>query len=139
MVLKIGPDRPVQPEKPGTGQLTGPELWGVIKGLQLAITHNWNYVIMESNSLDAINFIKHGCPALHSCASLVKEIRILSSRIQQVHWNHILRETNSVADILAKKGQSMPLGLHIIEDSIPDIFNALSSDCMGFLRLRETL
>ncbi|KAL4360041.1 hypothetical protein AHAS_Ahas08G0137700 [Arachis hypogaea] len=50
---------------------------------------------MESDSLDAINFIKHGCPALHSCASLVKEIRTLSSRIQQVHWNYIPREVNS--------------------------------------------
>ncbi|RYQ95010.1 hypothetical protein Ahy_B08g089987 [Arachis hypogaea] len=69
----------------------------------------------------------------------IPNIGRLSQQTLQVNWNHTLRVANLVADILAKKGQSMSLDLHILEDSILDIFNALSSDCMGSLRLRGTL
>ncbi|RYQ86616.1 hypothetical protein Ahy_B10g106270 [Arachis hypogaea] len=84
----------------------------------------------------AINFIKNGCSAQHPCATLLEDIAILVRRIPQVNWNHILREANSVADILVKKGQNLPHGLHVFYASSPDTTHTLSLDAFGSLKLK---
>ncbi|RYR08027.1 hypothetical protein Ahy_B05g075565 [Arachis hypogaea] len=73
----------------------------------IATANEFHHVIIELDSTMAINFVKYGCPAQHPCATLLEDIAIL------VCWNHIFREANSVTDILAKKGQDLPYGLHI--------------------------
>ncbi|RYR56983.1 hypothetical protein Ahy_A05g022722 [Arachis hypogaea] len=71
------------------------ELWGIIKGLEIATANEFYPVIIESDSDMAINFVKHGCPAQHSCATLLEDIAILVKKNFQVRWNHILRKANS--------------------------------------------
>ncbi|MED6201994.1 hypothetical protein PIB30_100920, partial [Stylosanthes scabra] len=44
-------------------------------------------------------------------------------------WLHTLREGNTAADTLAKKGQYLPLGLHLFDAPTPDINYALFCDC----------
>ncbi|RYR67783.1 hypothetical protein Ahy_A03g014215 [Arachis hypogaea] len=113
------------------------ELWGIIKGLQFATTNEFHHVIIELDFEMVINFIRNGCPTQHMCETLLKDITILVKRIFQVHWNHIFREANLVADILAKKGQELFYGLHVFYAPPPDTSQALSSDAMGILRLRD--
>ncbi|RYR05834.1 hypothetical protein Ahy_B06g085655 [Arachis hypogaea] len=114
------------------------ELWAIIHGLNIATRNGYQNLVVESDSAAAIDFIKNGSFPGHHCAPLIQDIRVLAARIQQVSWVHVFREANMVADQLAKKGQDLPLGLHIF-DSIPsDISYTLLCDCIGTLRLRGT-
>ncbi|KAL4276669.1 hypothetical protein AHAS_Ahas20G0230300 [Arachis hypogaea] len=112
------------------------ELWGISRGLQIAIAHEFTTLIVEPDSASALHLLKNGCPANHPCAPLIEDIGIYASRIANISWSHSLREANSVADVLAKKGQHLPFGLHIFDTAPPDITLALDFDCMGSLRLR---
>ncbi|RYR52427.1 hypothetical protein Ahy_A06g027345 [Arachis hypogaea] len=114
------------------------ELWAVVHGLTIAAANGYMNMIVESDSAAAINFIEHGCSPAHHCAPLVQDIRNLSARLQQTSWKHALREANTVADHLAKKGQDLPLGLHLFDKAPPDIEYAILCDCIGTLRVRGT-
>ncbi|KAL4305454.1 hypothetical protein AHAS_Ahas16G0079900 [Arachis hypogaea] len=120
----------------GSCSITHAELWGIIKGIQIAIINDLHDVIIETDSQVAFNFVKDGVHSLHPCAPLIKDIRILANRIQHINWSHTLREANSLDDLLAKKGQELPFNLHIYDVPPLDICYALSLDCFRTFRLR---
>ncbi|MED6216949.1 hypothetical protein PIB30_012956 [Stylosanthes scabra] len=82
----------------------------------------------------AINFIKDDNNSSHPCSSLFQDINILTSRIPNIHWCHILHEANSTANILAKKGQDLPSGLHLFDAPPLDISNSFFLDGLGCFR-----
>ncbi|XP_072087871.1 uncharacterized protein [Arachis hypogaea] len=94
------------------------ELWGIIKGLQIAIDNGYNRIVIESDSMMAINFIKEEYPRHRPCFPLLDDINVLSRRLAYVAWKHILHEANNVVDILARKGQNLPFGHQIFYSSI---------------------
>ncbi|RYR15598.1 hypothetical protein Ahy_B04g072447 [Arachis hypogaea] len=112
------------------------ELWGISYGLQLAVANRYANIIVESDSLAALKLINNGCLDSHPCAPLVEDIKILSRCIPTVAWSYTPREGNIVADHLAKKGQNLPLGLHIFAAAPSDISHLLVFDCSGSLVLR---
>ncbi|MED6220272.1 hypothetical protein PIB30_043305 [Stylosanthes scabra] len=63
----------------------------------------------------AVKFVQDGCHTAHPCFSFVEDIKILVRRFNSVSWSHTLREGNHVADSLAKRGQSLPTGLHLFD------------------------
>ncbi|RYR59515.1 hypothetical protein Ahy_A05g025408 [Arachis hypogaea] len=107
------------------------ELWGIIHGLQVATANNITNIIVESDSISALNFIKKGCPNSHPCAPLVADICMLAGHISNIQWSHTLREANFVADHLAKKGHELPFGVHLFDAAPPDILHMLAHDCSG--------
>ncbi|RYR61448.1 hypothetical protein Ahy_A04g018629 [Arachis hypogaea] len=112
------------------------ELWKIIKGLQIAVANDLQNIIVESDSLVVLQMIKIGCPNSHSCAALIQDILILSRRVQNIDWNHTLRAANAVADIMAKKGHDLPIGLHIFYAPTPDIISGLAFDMYDYFRVR---
>ncbi|RYR17285.1 hypothetical protein Ahy_B03g062048 isoform A [Arachis hypogaea] len=112
------------------------ELWAVIHGLNIATTNGYHNLVVESDSAAAINFINHGCSPVHPCAPLVQDIRILANRVQKITWIHSLREANPVADLLAKKGQDLPIGLHLFDQAPHCISYALLCDCFDTIRVK---
>ncbi|KAL4286319.1 hypothetical protein AHAS_Ahas19G0074300 [Arachis hypogaea] len=71
---------------------------------------------------------------------LSKDYRLLVQRkyniIQVVEFTHTLREANTVADILSKKGQDLPVGLHLLDTAPPDTLYALAMDVSSLFRIR---
>ncbi|XP_072076840.1 uncharacterized protein [Arachis hypogaea] len=120
----------------GSCSIMHAKLWAIIKALQIVISENFRDIVIESNSLMAINFIKDGSPPHHPCAALLEDVHNMVNRIHLVHWNHTLREAKSVVDILTKKGHTLPFGLHTFELAPSGIIQALSFDSFGSLRLR---
>ncbi|RYR22588.1 hypothetical protein Ahy_B03g067891 [Arachis hypogaea] len=107
----------------GSCSITQAELWGIVKGLHIAVANEFSHVLIESDSAMAINFIREGCSNSHPCKPLLDDISLLSSRIHKVEWKQTLREANTVADTLVKKGQYLPLGLHLFDTPPPNNLN----------------
>ncbi|RYR41555.1 hypothetical protein Ahy_A08g037953 [Arachis hypogaea] len=84
----------------------------------------------------ALNFVRERCPNSHLFALLIEDSQILVSRVQHIDWRHTLREANSVAGILAKKGQELIHGLHVFDYPTSDIKLALRLDGIRSFRLR---
>ncbi|RYR24756.1 hypothetical protein Ahy_B02g058284 [Arachis hypogaea] len=93
------------------------KLWAIVKGLQLAITNGLQNILVKSDFLMVLSFILESC-------------------VQHINWRHTLREANSVANILAKKGQEIIHGLHVFDYSTSEIKSALRLDGIGSFRLR---
>ncbi|RYR66326.1 hypothetical protein Ahy_A03g012314 isoform B [Arachis hypogaea] len=87
----------------------------IIHGLNIATMNGYQNLVVESDSAAAVKFITHGCSPAHLCAPLIQDIRNLAAHLQQILWRHSLCEANSVVDLLFKKGQDLPLGLHLLD------------------------
>lgn len=83
------------------------ELWSILYGMRLVADRHMKKVIVESDSLAAINLIHEGCPTLHPCFGIVEEIKNLYNEFEHCSCRHILREANILANTFAKHGLSI--------------------------------
>ncbi|MBA0863162.1 hypothetical protein Goshw_017492, partial [Gossypium schwendimanii] len=92
------------------------ELWGIKDGLELLPERNYDSVLIQTDSIEAINAIQGQAPN-SSDLILVRRIYQLLSRIE--HWiiRHIPREDNKEADGIAKLVQEKREGLQVFESS----------------------
>ena len=76
------------------------ELWGVLRGLEMAWEAGWRHVVVESDCQSVIALLsKQGNTARKSY--LVSQIRAMTRRKWVIRYNHVLREGNQCADWLA--------------------------------------
>ncbi|KAL4394889.1 hypothetical protein AHAS_Ahas02G0197300 [Arachis hypogaea] len=78
------------------------ELWVIVRGLQIAVANNISSLVVEYDSIAAVNFIKKGHNSSHPCAPLLDDIVVLASRVPYISWSHCLQEANFAANNLAK-------------------------------------
>ncbi|KAL4372340.1 hypothetical protein AHAS_Ahas06G0256000 [Arachis hypogaea] len=116
----------------GSCSITHTKLWDIIRGLQIAAANHLSNIVLEFDSQAAINLVKKGSASSHPCYPLLEDIRIVADRRKNLSWRHTSREANNVADLLAKKGQELPHGVHIF-----DIQQALFLDACGVPRLKS--
>ena len=83
------------------------ELRALKDGLILAIDLVIPYLIVEMDSLVAVNLVSSLSTINVFLSSLVNDCRLLLEKFHQVSIKHIYREANKCADILAKDGCSM--------------------------------
>ncbi|PNX75801.1 ribonuclease H, partial [Trifolium pratense] len=103
------------------------------QGLQVAIGKGFQKILIESDSLAAINIIAGGCSISHPCFGLVNDIKNKATQVTEVRFMHMFREANQVADALAKFGLSQ-LCLLRIYDVPPDFISfPLLADRIGTL------
>ncbi|KAJ1430899.1 Ribonuclease H-like superfamily [Sesbania bispinosa] len=118
----------------GHSSITFAELWAFKDASYVSLLRGDAAVWFESDSITAVNFVKHGVPPNHPCFGLVSAIRKDLSKIQSVIVSHTFREGNFVADGLADIGHSCPLGLHVLSDPPSSISNFLLADSVCFPR-----
>ncbi|KAF7823493.1 ribonuclease H [Senna tora] len=104
------------------------EMWGIVHGLELAWNLGHRRVIVEADSLVAVNMIKQGCSASHPCSSLVQRAHTWINRDWHIFIQHSFREGNRVADRLAAEGHKLPIGVHILVDPPDFIVDLLLED-----------
>ncbi|MED6216317.1 hypothetical protein PIB30_006602 [Stylosanthes scabra] len=75
--------------------------------IAIATANNFHHLIVESDSITAVNFIQKGCSSVHPCYSITSDILLLANRLHDVNWSHTLREGNSIADLLARKAHDL--------------------------------
>lgn len=99
--------------------------------IQLAWTRGLQRIIVESDSLVAVNLIKTSCEATHPYASLILQIRGLMVQAWEIKVQHTLREANQVADHLANMAHDLELGTHVLSDPPHSCRDLLLFDVMG--------
>ena len=93
--------------------------------------HWW--VLFQTDSLLAVKWISTEVDFLVEVTNLVLDCRWLFRREWEAHVEHVWRETNSCADVLAKRGASLS-NREIIYDTCPRfLWQCLYWDSMGFV------
>ncbi|MCH90325.1 ribonuclease H protein [Trifolium medium] len=89
------------------------------------------------DSLQAVSLIKDGVSHFHTFANEIHIIRQLLHRDWNVVINHVLREGNVCADVLAKIGASSNSPIVVLESPSPELSNSLGADAWGVVFIRE--
>ena len=100
------------------------ELWGIWAALNLAWDKGHWRVLLQTNSLLAVKWISTEVDFLVEVTNLVLDCRWLFRREWEAHVEHVWQETNSCADVLAKRGACLSKR-EIIYDTLPQIFVAV--------------
>ena len=87
------------------------KLWGACIGLRMAFEFGYKNVLLELDSRVVVQMIAHGIDDSHAYSTLVKAICLILSRDWIVQVSHVYREINSCADLLAKHGHVVNIGV----------------------------
>ncbi|KAF7815362.1 putative ribonuclease H-like domain-containing protein [Senna tora] len=87
----------------GFGTALKAEIWTIISGFKLAKSLNYDHILVESDSMLAINLIKKDdVHPNHHLNNLLLYCRSTLLTFTEVQLSHTSREGNSCADLLAK-------------------------------------
>lgn len=104
------------------------ELWGILEGLKLAWDLGFKDVVIESDSLLAVNLVKKNLEEGLEGIGVERSIQ----RMLKMNWvarvSHVLRECNRSADVLAKFGLSL---------SDERMFWSTPPDCLGLVLFED--
>ncbi|KAF7838057.1 putative ribonuclease H protein [Senna tora] len=83
------------------------ELYAIANGLEVAWSLGFRKVVIESDSLTAVNLLKTPVRSTHPCAAILFRIQTLSAQDWLVSCVHVLREGNMAADAVAAHALTM--------------------------------
>ncbi|GLT30193.1 hypothetical protein SLA2020_050080 [Shorea laevis] len=112
------------------------ELWGCREGLRLASCLGITHLILEMDSLMAVQMINARKAVVGLASALFLDIFHLIQTFSECRVQHTLREGNSAADRMASIGQHLSLGVTFFDSPPADIHGILSDDDVGTLFLR---
>ncbi|KAL6536656.1 hypothetical protein OROMI_026237 [Orobanche minor] len=103
------------------------ELYAIWRGLEFCIDNHFNKVWVEVDSKIALSLIEHSTTSHWQLQSIISKIRDFRGSIE-IHFSHIFREGNAVADWLANHGcDRKDFFLH-------DVFS-ISGKLLGLIKL----
>ncbi|MBA0548816.1 hypothetical protein Golob_019888 [Gossypium lobatum] len=91
------------------------ELWGILDGLNLILDRRFERVLIQTDSIEAINVILEDSSE-NSNFALVRKIHHILKRVEQWKIQYIPRKENLIADNLAKSVRTRRLGLRLFKD-----------------------
>ncbi|XP_040372858.1 uncharacterized protein LOC112194030 [Rosa chinensis] len=121
----------------GIGEVLDAESWGLFYGLQQALKCHITHIEVETDSAILAKLISQSDVALHPMGSLIRCCKNLIRGFLCFSLKHIYRESNMVADCLAKESINHDYG--IIEFDGPPIHasSAYIDDLVGVTRQRR--
>ncbi|MBA0721388.1 hypothetical protein Golax_008934 [Gossypium laxum] len=96
-------------------EMTAFGVWGVLDGLMIIQSRNYDVVMIRSDSQEALKAIDDSF-SKNSSSVLVKRIQQLLMNIGHWKFEHIPREENVEADRIAKLAFDKNERLHLVED-----------------------
>ncbi|KAL5840215.1 hypothetical protein ACOSQ4_012823 [Xanthoceras sorbifolium] len=91
--------------KKGVGSALCAELWAILEGLKLAWSLGCRRVIVETNSMEAVECFNPSVMDNHPLWNIIHTCRRLIKRDWLCHITHVFREGNNVVNGLAQMGQ----------------------------------
>ena len=107
------------------------ELFEVSTVPEIAWSRRMQQVIVECDSLEAVNLMNNNCPGLHYAANTVKRVQEFMKKGWRVELKHIPREQNELADAVAHLAQNLVYGCHILEEIPVEALSILQKDRVG--------
>ena len=104
------------------------ELWALRDGLNMAVSLNYQPLIVELDSSDVIAMLTSHT-SFHHCNVLLNDCRWLLSRLQIIEVRHVFREGNQVADSLANLGCLADSSFRSFVTPPSEILPLLQFDC----------
>ncbi|CAI0459471.1 unnamed protein product [Linum tenue] len=123
----------------GKCTITRAEIWGALKGLEIAWDAGYRRVELQLDSQTAITLLQDTGSHSHQHASLTLAFQSLLRREWEVRITHIYREANFLADCLAHKGHSLSPGYHPIALSDLDVSRWALFDSVGGFTVRSII
>ncbi|CAL1413874.1 unnamed protein product [Linum trigynum] len=121
----------------GKCTITRAEIWGALKGLELAWEAGHRQVELQLDSRTAMSLLQVPGQHNHQHADLTLSFQALLRRDWDVRIIHIYREANFLADCLAHKGHSLTPGFHSVHVSDPDVCHWTMFDSVGGFTVRS--
>ncbi|KAF7811130.1 putative ribonuclease H protein At1g65750 family [Senna tora] len=115
----------------GDASVLNAELWGIFCALEVAWSAGFKKVLVESDSLLAVNLVNDSIPLSHPCSPILSRIHHWISCDWEVQVVHIHREGNCVADTMAGHAFGGPLDLNIFHEAPAFLFPVLRADLEG--------
>ncbi|GLU24096.1 hypothetical protein SLE2022_400600 [Rubroshorea leprosula] len=113
------------------------ELWGCREGLKLAHSLGIQQLVLEMDSLLAIQLIQNRQVSAGPASVLLTDIFVLIDFFSSCLVQHTLREGNLAADFMASMGHELTLGTTPFPTPPVDIHMILQSDHLGTMFLRR--
>ena len=107
------------------------ELWGLVYGLQVALSLNISDLLVELDSATLVSFFADTTTHNRSLSNLMIRCLHSVSSFASITFRHTLREGNQAADFLANLGHRMAPGLTIHQSPPNGIGPLLLADEMG--------
>ena len=112
------------------------ELYAIFHGLRIAYDAGHKNIILESDSMMALDLIMSDVQSHHPHAPLISQIVQLQHRDWIVNFHHTLRQGNECADWLAKHGASSSDAFKTWIVCPPQLHHSLLDDALGVARMR---
>ncbi|GKV49594.1 hypothetical protein SLEP1_g56334 [Rubroshorea leprosula] len=112
------------------------ELWGCRAGLRLALEMGLTHLVLEMDSLLAMQVILVRKTGDGPASILLLDIFHLINSFEVCTVQHTLREGNAAADYMASIGQTLTQGTSFFQSPPPGIRSVLHEDSIGTLFLR---
>ncbi|CAA0829347.1 Polynucleotidyl transferase- ribonuclease H-like superfamily protein [Striga hermonthica] len=123
----------------GFCSITGAQLWGLYRGLQLAWGLGARHVLMEVDNSSVVAMVSGTEVNLDLHETIIQAIRELLKKEWYVRLAHIYREGNFSADKLASLAAGVSVGFHRLMDPLPKLGHWLNYDLLGVARPRRVL
>ncbi|XP_028057644.1 uncharacterized protein LOC114261568 [Camellia sinensis] len=107
------------------------KFWALRDGLNLALDEGYRNIEVETDSLLVKQLIMDKENANHHLSNLIHDCKFLLKQLGVQMLNHIYREGNCYADILANQASPIVDSLHIFDFAPPCIANQLYDDARG--------
>ncbi|KAF7833970.1 putative calcium-binding protein CML19 [Senna tora] len=99
----------------GCCEIIWAELRGIVDGLEMLWDKGFRKVLIECDSEVALELVSIGVDNNRPCSALVQRIRSLLDRNWDTELVHVFRETNQVADFMAKLSHTLSEGINVFD------------------------
>ncbi|XP_050225525.1 uncharacterized protein LOC126675003 isoform X2 [Mercurialis annua] len=115
-------------------ETSGPELWAVFKGLELAWKRGYRKVVVETESHMAVEYLMKSTTALDSNRNIVECCWKLIKLDWDCHVLHVDRNANLSASWLAAQFGDRPLRMNFFSEPPNGLVSLLQNDSLGISR-----
>lgn len=107
------------------------EMWSIYHGVSIAYGKGFDKILVESDSMEAIEMLKKKGGDNEMLQTLVKSIIEIGNDSLEVEWLKVNRKFNAAADLLAKNSQHIEDKFVIFEVPPDFLVNLIMLDCIG--------
>lgn len=106
------------------------EMRSILTGLTLLHQVNVKHIMIETDSMEAVNIIQHPIPSYHPLLTVRNRCMKVMIGFEESQAQHVYREANQAAHLMATLAKTVNPGLHVFYDPPEQLCNTLVRDAV---------